>query len=100
MQQWEYLYVYRSRGWSAPGKDQNYHEASKWTTRIFYEGSGKDSADTLIDVLTQLGEQGWEMVSGWPRSSVLGGFKAGMGNSDYAGYTDEEVMVFKRPKPE
>ena len=72
MQKWEYLYIYRSRGWAVPEKGQNYHEAGKWSTRIYTGGTGKDSTETLSDALTRLGEEGWEMVAGWPRSSILG----------------------------
>lgn len=98
MQKWEYLYIYRSRGWAAPEKGHNYHEASKWSTRIYTGGTGKDTNETLSDVLTRLGEEGWEMVAGWPRSSILGGYTVVMAASDYAGFTDEEVILFKRPK--
>ena len=98
MQKWEYLYIYLSRVWAAPEKGHNYHEASKWSTRIYTGGTGKDTNETLSDVLTKLGEDGLEMVAGWPRSSILGGYTAVMAASDYAGFTDEEVILFKRPK--
>jgi len=39
-----------------------------------------------------LGEEGWELIAAVPRSSVIIG--TGLG----AGFTSDELWVFKRPK--
>jgi len=40
--------------------------------------------------LARLGDEGWELVAITPRSSVLG--------DPFAGFTSEELWVFKRPR--
>ena len=47
--------------------------------------------------LTVAGENGWELVSVVPGSGVAGG--SGESSSDFAGFTNERLWIFKRPKP-
>lgn len=70
MQQWEYKVFHRQRslhGMSVTEWDEN-----------------------IVSQLPQLGDDGWELVTILPRSSV--------GSSGGAGVTTDEVWVFKRPK--
>jgi hypothetical protein len=82
MQKWEYKSILRQRGWLDRQKDGSCHLAGSWDVNVILE-------------LEQLGEQGWELVAISPRSGVMGGYSA---VGDYAGYTNEELWVFKRPK--
>jgi hypothetical protein len=88
MQKWEYLPILRSRVWDAIeskgllGKSTDWYKGTNWNMDI-------------IQKLKELGDQGWELVSVTPRSSYLGSNSAG---SDFAGFTSDELWVFKRPK--
>ena len=111
MQKWEYLFVYKTRGWqdSPPGKV--WHQSGPWENFVWStKEKGKKWDGEFNVLLNQLGEEGWELVSVSPRSETLGaaaaihgGFLAGSGeingmSLDMAGFTDGEVWVFKRPK--
>jgi len=57
-------------------------------------------------LLVTLGDEGWELVAITTRSSYLGSMAASelksyggvVTQNDYAGFTDNEIWVFKRPK--
>ena len=42
------------------------------------------------ELLNELGEQGWELVSAYPQASS--------GGEAWAGVTDRIILIFKRPK--
>jgi len=89
MQKWEYMTIVRSRGW---GKDKDVPNAG-WRL-------GSNWNVDITKNLVELGDQGWELVAVTPRSSYLGGLDtsySGRGD-DYAGFTSDELWVFKRPK--
>ena len=80
MQEWEYKTVLRTRGWK--GSQYKPYRGDKWNVNI-------------QDTLNELGPLGWELVSVSSRCGVLG---TDTDYADYAGFTDEELWVFKRPK--
>ena len=89
MQKWEYKTIIRVRGWEAKKQGYEFHVAgSKWNV---------DIDKTLLE----FGEDGWELVTVTPRSSIMGGYNDGYSahHHDYAGFTDQELWVFKRPRP-
>ena len=98
-QTWEYKTIHRSRGFAAA--EENLQRAGEWDS---WAEDGK-RLPTPVDItakLTQLGVQGWELVSVTPRSSLLGGHESsdeGGVSADYAGFTTDETWVFKRLKP-
>jgi len=86
MTKWEYKTIIRSRGW-ARDKDSSrgdWMKGTEWNLKITTK-------------LEELGEQGWELVTVISRSSYLGSHTYS-GTDDYAGFTSDEVWVFKRPK--
>ncbi len=88
MQTWEYKTLKRSRGWEKV-KDRVFMAATEWNIDI-------------KKVLKDWGEEGWELVAVVPRSSITGGIErelTGGISLDFAGFTNEELWVFKRPKP-
>jgi hypothetical protein len=88
MQKWEYKTILRSRGW---GPDPQLGNKAMWMVAGSWDVG-------LDDLLEQLGNEGWELVSVSPRSSYLGG-ATGNGGLDYAGYTSQELWIFKRQEP-
>ena len=88
MTTWEYKTVYRSRGWDVdkPGDPKN-----SWM-------AGTDWDIDIEKKLKELGEEGWELVAVTPRSGYLGGKWSGYVSVDFAGFTSEELWVFKREK--
>jgi hypothetical protein len=89
MQKWEYMTILRFRVWDT---DKEVARAP-WQKGVAWN----------IDIgkkLAELGEQGWELVTVTPRSSYLGGKESCVGGIalDYAGFTSEELWVFKRQK--
>ncbi len=89
MQKWEYKTILRTRGWHKVDKKKAFWEAMDW------------DIINMGDTLTQLGEEGWELVAVSSKSGVLGGPAMGGtygGGPDYAGFTTEELWVFKRLK--
>jgi hypothetical protein len=90
MQRWEYKTILRSRGWD---EDKDSPRA-KWLV-------GTDWNVDIVKELEKLGNEGWELVAVSSRSSYLGGHKSGSMwgySDDYAGFTNQELWVFKRPK--
>jgi len=90
MQKWEYKTIVRYRGWEKDknNKDAPWRVAGDW--------------DVDIDVV-KLGDEGWELMAVVPRSGVLGDYERGeyrrvASYADYAGFTSEELWVFKRTK--
>jgi hypothetical protein len=112
MQKWEYLYIWRSRGWGPLEKDQLYNwSGSKWEVKVYHSDAEPEHWDgDFAPLLDKLGDQGWELVGITPRASVLGlpgkvagSLTNGSGvmqgwSTDYAGYTTDEIWAFKRPK--
>ena len=88
MQKWEYRTITRSRGWQARAKKTSWQEANAWNRDIDGE-------------VLRLGIDGWELVTVVARSGYLGGsiFEGPATNLalDFAGFTTEEMWVFKRP---
>ena len=98
-QTWEYKTVLRSRGFAAA--EENHSRAAAWDSWA-EDGKTLPTPVNITAKLTQLGEQGWELVSVTPRSSLLGGYESsdeGGVSADYAGFTTDETWVFKRLKP-
>jgi hypothetical protein len=103
MPDWEYLTLVRKRGWNAPKKNEAYCTPTDWVIYAF-TASGEmnlDGTNNDIDaILGRIGKGGWELVAISPRSGYLGGKETTYGInafSDIAGYTSEELWVFKRP---
>jgi hypothetical protein len=71
MQKWEYKALARGRGY----KGGFSNDARDWNKKI-------------IEALPSLGENGWELVSVVPRSSLTG--------ESVAGFTSDELWIFKR----
>jgi hypothetical protein len=92
MQRWEYKTVRRSRSWDPKNDERPYLTSQDW--------------NVPLDYLEAFGEEGWELVSVVPMSSYLGELRlpsrshpAGKVDTQIAGYTTEQLWVFKRPKP-
>jgi len=83
MQKWDYKIVLRSRGFKEVPKTHA-HKLVEWETHM--EDDSWQTLDDFEKYLTELGEQGWELVS------VVA--ELGLG-----GFTNTEKWVFKRPKP-
>lgn len=99
MQKWEYIVVIRNRGYEY-SKENKCYEGTKWGMWIWNRGDiqGKKwDGNNLADLLCELGDDGWELVSYTPRSDRLGGMRTA-GAIDFAGFTDTELLTFKRPK--
>ena len=77
MQKWDYKTLIRERSVKGPRTTDVYVEANNWNRRI-------------EDQLQGLGNDGWELVAVVPRSSLAG--------THGAGFTSEELWVFKRPR--
>ncbi len=87
MQKWEYKTVLRGRGW---GKDTSVKDAP-WSVATEW--------NVKIEEIDKLGDEGWELVAISSRSSYLGAVPSNaLHTRDYAGFTDQELWVFKRPK--
>ncbi len=88
MQKWEYTTVLQTRAWRYKDECEEWHQG--------------DTFEDIDQTLAELGEAGWELIAVTPRSSFLGGFNCGYANHshDYAGFTSEQLWVFKRPKAE
>ena len=88
MQLWEYKTVFRTRDFDFAGEKKNadWMRAKSWNIDIDKE-------------LEQLGSDGWELVAVVPRSGLLGATPPSGWSRDYAGFTNEDLWVFKRPKP-
>jgi hypothetical protein len=89
MTKWEYKTILRRRGF----------DAEKKNSEIAWFVGGEWSID-IDETLKELGDVGWELVTVTPRSRYLGGKYAGYSgfiSTDFAGFTNEELWVFKRP---
>jgi len=96
-QKWEYLHIFRKRVYRRES-GRYFNAATNWETTATSEGGQKKvEAKDFFDFTNKLGDDGWELVAISPRSGMLGG--EGMNISlDFAGFTNEEMWVFKRPK--
>jgi len=93
MQKWEYLLLVRQRSFEIV-KGKPWYYAGGWVNDI-----GDKRYDDIGKLLETLGNEGWELVSVSPRSSYAGGTTVQVNQTDdYAGFTDTELWVFKRPK--
>lgn len=88
MQTWEYKMLYRTRGYLAIEGNSKVQWAEDW--KLLEDGVALPTNDAL-KVINTLGKQGWELVAISPRSGMLSPFGA------VAGFTTEELWVFKRP---
>jgi hypothetical protein len=80
MQKWEYLYIKRERGFDTPLTDVP--RPTKWTSKIYTsEGEKAYNFVTLNETLKILGEDGWELISVSPISSIIGDV--------FSGFTDQ-----------
>lgn len=117
MQKWEYLIVLRDRGFKERPKDKHNQRPTDWEIKIITKAEEKEWKGKMIDLLIKLGDDGWELAATWARSDILGGAHETVGSikpvpftngsegtihgitTDFAGYTDGEEWVFKRPRP-
>jgi hypothetical protein len=57
MQKWEYLYLFRERGWKAKNKDEDWHKGGRWNIGIVTATEQKVSINkNLGEDLAELGE--------------------------------------------
>jgi hypothetical protein len=92
---WEYKIIVWSREWKESQKKYPYD-----IHRSVFIGC-QWCLGEMSQNLNDLGKEGWELVSISPRSSFLGGHEntdVKTITNDFAGFTSEEVWVFKRPK--
>lgn len=97
------------RYWRDKSNDAKYHVADKFE----YWFDGRQELPKPIDIyakLKELGDEGWELVTVVPASSILGGAEQILGQSstpggkvegyaiDFAGFTTDLRYIFKRPK--
>ena len=85
MQKWEYKSMLRTRGW----------EQTRGGGLLGAPSYGATAWSPAIEDVFVLGEEGWELVSVVALSSEPGWHPS----SDFAGFTDSQLWVFKRPKP-
>ena len=97
MQKWDYKIVLRSRGYKEGAKSAAPLTGKDWQTHM--EDDSWQALDDFEKYLIELGEQGWELVSVVAESGLLGGGKTEGSFADFAGFTNTEKWVFKRPKP-
>ena len=108
MQKWEYKLVFRCREWAELRKNLLPLWAGDWKT-VMEDDTAKEI--DIIAYMNELGEQGWELVSIVAESGIHGGASTIHGSTtpilgeirglstDYAGFVNEEKLIFKRPKP-
>ena len=97
MQKWDYKIVLRSRGYKESAKSAAPLTGKDWQTQM--EDDSWQALDDFEKYLIELGERGWELVSVVAESGLLGGGKTEGSFADFAGFTNTEKWVFKRPKP-
>lgn len=95
-QTWEYKVIFRYRGFEGARQGENFQRAGDWYA---WSDNAKDlpTPVDMVEKLTELGDQGWELVSVTARSGYLGGLEIHAAG-DFAGFTSDEIWVFKRPK--
>jgi hypothetical protein len=77
-----------------------FYEGDDWDNRLVQSGEEKAFPyANIAEAMKALGDLGWELVAISPRSSYLGGH-SGTSSDDCAGFTSEEIWVFKRPQEE
>jgi hypothetical protein len=73
----------RRRSYEFPDKNAPNAVASGWAPEM--------------DEVVVLGQDGWELVSVVPISGLLGAYHNSAAGFDFAGFTNEQLWVFKRP---
>ena len=91
MQKWEYRSLIRWRGWKPYGHKSMIYDEFLWL-------ADKWAPEDFSEKLTEWGNDGWELVAISPRSSHLGKTEVNT-DAQVAGFTNEELWVFKRPIP-
>lgn len=83
---WEYKIIARDRGFDVDKSKKNlpWMMATDWDI-------------DMEKILPTLGDEGWELVAITSRSGYLGG-NTTISYNDYAGFTSNEIWVFKRPR--
>ncbi len=92
MQKWEYLEIHRGRQVTLDNKTHQ-KQVSDWTHTIWLSGSQSGdirSSEKILNLLCELGDQGWELVTSHSRADFP--------YDGQGGITTSEVYIFKRPK--
>ena len=103
MQKWEYIMIFRSRG-TEKKENEIFRSSLSWLYYIWIRGANEAQewkGDNIVDLLCEIGDLGWELVSHAPKSDFLGGYSTPYNcgiDSGYAGWTSSETLIFKRPK--
>lgn len=98
MQKWEYMVVIRDRTWEkdpTAGPSSGRYVGTAWNIWTWTKGAKEGKrweGGTLTNLLCELGDQGWELVEGHPRSDYI--------SEIFAGFTSSENYILKRPKPD
>lgn len=95
MQKWEYKILHRVRSYEERKTgflSGTKFKGSDWICWL----DGKKQEAPFLEVLTSLGDQGWELVGMEPRSSWLSDQINTIPSE--AGFTTDDTWVFKRPK--
>jgi len=88
-QTWEYKTIVRARTFPIGNSVNASVPANDWSL-WFEDGKQFPTPDDPLAKINQLGDQGWELISITPRSSLAADW--------IAGSTTDETWVFKRPK--
>lgn len=113
MQKWDYLTVSQARSYKSRGEKEYIHNPTDWETSYFENGTEKEWNRDTNELLSKLGEDGWELVSIIAESSFLGGAQDTKGTvsyspirgtegsmygitTDFAGFTTNRKWIFKR----
>jgi len=104
MQKWEYKIIIRRR--TNQEVADNFNKRVAVSVKCFQASNWSNWAEdgkplpTPVDIqrkLTELGCQGWELVSVMSRSDMASCTDGTFGAHDLAGFTSSELWVFKRP---
>jgi hypothetical protein len=84
---WEYTWFKETRGYGGTLFGAHSKEWELVTGGELLRQYGKIG---FVELIQRLGDDGWELVSVVPRSSI--------GGAESSGFTSEQVWIFKRPK--
>lgn len=90
-QTWEYKSIVITRGYGA-AKLGEYLKTAEAFSYWAEDGKALAGQVNMISKSKELGDQGWELVSVTPLSSIASS------QGSYAGFTDVLIYWFKRPK--